>query len=235
MRNLILPEADLTAATLTIEGADQHHLVNVLRVRVGEELVVLDNRGGAVRAEITTVGKRSLTVQTLGAAEIPAEPLCRVTVAQALGKGDKFEQVIQHGTEIGAFAFLPLMTERTVVRLDVKEADGKRLRWQGIAKGAAEQSGRARIPAVLPVLTFRALVALFSEYDAVLLLHPGGLPLAARTLSAASVLLLVGPEGGFSPEEIAAAEQGRAYITALSPYVLRTETAALVALSCLLV
>jgi 16S rRNA (uracil1498-N3)-methyltransferase len=234
MRNLFLPDADLTASTLIIEGADQHHLVNVLRVRLGEELVVLDNRGGAVRAEITTVEKRTLTVQTRGAAAVPAEPSCRITVAQALGKGDKFEQVIQHGTEIGAAAFLPLLTERTVVRLDAKEADGKRLRWQGIAKGAAEQSGRARIPVIEPVLTFRALVALFSEYDAVLLLHPGGVPLAAITLSAASVLLLVGPEGGFSPGEITAAEEGGAHITALTPYVLRTETAALVALSRLL-
>jgi len=234
MRRLFLPEADLCAETVEIEGTDYHHLVHVLRVGPGDPLIVLDNTGRACHAEVLSIVKRSVTVRLSGPADTAPEAPVSLTIAQALGKGDKFEQVIQHATEIGASAFIPLATERAVVRLVSRSAEEKRSRWFLIAKGAAEQAGRARIPSVEPVTTFAALLARFADYAPVLLLHPegerleevfGNAPIPER------LLLLVGPEGGFTPQEVESARAAGARIVSLGPYTLRTETAALVAAS----
>src|SRR5438067_12401011 len=151
MHNLILPGADLSQPSLTIDGPDAHHLSNVLRVKAGEILTLLDNAGRACLAEVMETGKKSLSVCLLGSVDAPPEPPIHITVAQALGKGDKFEQVIQHATEIGASSFIPLITERTIARLESRDSNNKFARWSQIAKSAAEQAGRGRIPTIQPV------------------------------------------------------------------------------------
>lgn len=249
MRRLFLDPALLTAETVQIDGSEAHHLLNVLRVRAGESLLLLDNQGHAFHAEITATEKRTVTARLLGAAETAPEPSVPITVAQALGKGDKFEQVVQHGTEAGATAFLPLQTERSIVRLNAREADSKQVRWSLIAKGAAEQSGRSRIPSVGSVTTLSDLTRRFTEYTKVLLLHAEGTslkealgvgrwtlgePPSERPTSHTQYLLLVGPEGGFAPREVEQAQAAGAQVVSLGPYILRTETAALIAVSQLL-
>lgn len=236
MRYLFVPGADLTRESITLDGPDAHHLLNVLRIREGEPLTLLDDSGGACRAEVTGLGKRTVTASILGAAPCPPDPPVRITVAQALGKGDKFEQVLQHATEIGASAFIPLLTERTVTKLDVRDAESKLARWSLIAKGAAEQAGRGRIPVVEPPATLRELCSRFAGFDYVMLLNPPEeLTKAAAshtpTFPHCHTLLLVGPEGGFSPSEVEMASTAGAVRTSLGPFTLRTETAALVALS----
>ncbi len=245
MRHLFLPGCDLSQPTFQIEGPDAHHLLNVLRVRIGEALTLLDDAGGACLAEVSETGKRTITVRSIGPAAVPPEPPVRITVAQALGKGDKFEQVVQHAAEVGATGFIPLVTERTIVRLQAREAISKRERWSLIAKGAAEQAGRARIPTMGDVTLLRELAIRFSEFESVLLLQPqdaekGGrgegrkrrqLIASLLLFFPSSLLLIVGPEGGFTPAEIEMAEAAGAVLTSLSPYTLRTETAALVAVS----
>jgi len=263
MRHLFVDSASFASPTILIDGPDAHHLLHVLRVRAGESVVLLDNRGHAFYAEIIAADRRSLTVRLCSPAEVAPEPPVSIAVAQALGKGDRFEQVVQHATEIGASAFIPLQTERSVVRLDAREAESKRARWSLIAKGAAEQAGRALIPRVHAVATLPELAGRFGEYNAVIILHPGAMPLRqwkeARTQTITpsplsgpadwagqapplqgprfacpftpSALLLVGPEGGFTPAEVAAAQGAGAHVVSLGPYTLRTETAALVAVS----
>jgi 16S rRNA (uracil1498-N3)-methyltransferase len=237
MRNLFLPGVNLTQSNLTIDGPDAHHLINVLRIRVGESITLLDNMGGASLAEITELGKKSVSVRVVRPLQPPSIPTVVITVAQALGKGDKFEQVIQHATEIGASAFIPLLTERTVVKVDARDSESKIARWSLIAKGASEQSGRATIPEVLPVISLKQLCGRFGEFDSVLLLHPPDDVAGSRPTPPAQnerVLILIGPEGGFSPSEVELAERAGAVKTSLSPFTLRTETAALVAVSQLL-
>lgn len=240
MRSLFLPGSELSAQeTVEIEGADFHHLAHVLRAKAGETLILLDNAGNAFRAEILSLQRRSLTARLMGAAQTAPEPALHITVAQALGKGDKFEQVVQHATEIGASAFIPLSTARSVIRLTERDAEEKRIRWFRVAKGAAEQAGRARIPAVLPLQTLPELTADLSRFSCAMLLHPEGNRMAevwAERLadgkrSARSLLLMVGPEGGFSGEETEAARRAGAQIVSLGAHTLRTETAALVAVS----
>src|SRR5205823_5279542 len=137
-------------------------------------------------------------------------PAIHMTVAQAVGKGDRFEQVIQHGTEAGASAFIPLMTERTVVRLTPGEAEAKRNRWRLVAKGAAEQSGRVRIPDIHDVESLPQLLERKRELGPLALLEPEGQALSPWLTEAGErgrAMIVVGPEGGFSPAEI---DAGRA-------------------------
>jgi len=234
MRHLFLPGADLEQLNLAIDGSDAHHLINVLRIRIGESLTLLDNAGHACLAEVSELGKKSVSVRIVQPVKPPPNPPIEITVAQALGKGDKFETVIQHATEIGASAFIPLLTERTVVKIDAQDSDSKVSRWSLIAKGAAEQAGRARIPRIDTVSSLKDLGRRFSQFDKSLLLHPPekesdvGL---AQGAAGETVLILVGPEGGFSPAEVALAKSAGAVRTSLSPFTLRTETAALVAVS----
>src|SRR5579871_3439825 len=118
MRRVFVDPAALASPTVLIDGPDAHHLLHVLRVRAGASLVLLDNQGQAFHADIVATERNTLTACLRDAAEVAPEPSIRITVAQALGKGDKFEQVVQHGTEVGASAFIPLQAERSVVRLN---------------------------------------------------------------------------------------------------------------------
>jgi 16S rRNA (uracil1498-N3)-methyltransferase len=233
MPRIFLPDADLNAGSLLITGIDFHHLVHVLRVKPGAEIVVLDNRRAARRGTIRAIGKVSLDVDLAAIVELPPEPSIKVTVAQALGKGDKCEQVIQHGTEIGAHAFIPLLTSRTVVKLDRKNEAHWPERLARVAKGAAEQSGRGRIPDVLPCEALPDLCKRFLQFDAVYMLDGSGAPLGKKS-PLQNILILVGPEGGFTPGELTLARESGAIPCSLGPYTMRTETAALVALSRLL-
>lgn len=244
MRHLFLPDLDLGTETVQIDGGDYHHLAHVLRARPGDSLVVLDNAGLARRAEILAVDRRTVTLRLREPVPTAPEPPISLTVAQALGKGDRFEQVVQHATEIGACAFVPLVTERAVLRLEARAAEARRRRWHLIVKGAAEQAGRARIPSVEPVTALTTLTARFAHFASVLLLHPGGERLSETLrglalrrssggagIQGSSLLLLVGPEGGFSPKEVATVQAAGGRAVSLGPYTLRTETAALVAVS----
>lgn len=226
MRRIFLNPEQFSDDLVRVTGADLHHLSSVLRLRVGEELILLDNRGGAFRSVVTAVAKREMLAQITGPAEAAGEPGIHITVAQSLGKGDKFEQVIQHGTEIGASSFIPMVTEHVLERAAGKN---RQARWELVAKGAAEQCGRSRIPVVEPVTSFTELVARFGEYRVVLMLDSEGEALPA--LTGQTVLILVGPEGGFSPRELQQGKDAGARVVSLGSFTLRTETAALVAVS----
>lgn len=236
MRHLFLPADQLTGETARIVGPDHEHLARVLRARPGEPLILLDNRGNGFHAMVVTVGKSETTAQITGRAGLPPEPPVHITVAQALGKADKFEQVIQHGTEAGASAFIPMNTERCVVEIPLSKESERLARRRQIAKGASEQSGRAIQTEVFPFATFPSVLREMTEAECRLLLHPGveSEPLRAvlqRLPMPNRLLLMVGPEGGWSPAEVSAARAANVTPVTLGPRILRTETAALVAIS----
>jgi 16S rRNA (uracil1498-N3)-methyltransferase len=244
MRHLFLKPADLQSEIVTISGPDFHHLANVLRVRIGERIVLLNNLGQGFEAEIASLERKTASARVLGQAKLLPEPAIHITVAQAVGKGDKLEHVIQHGTEVGASAFIPLFSERTVVRSNAFYGEEKLERLSKIAKGAAEQCERPRIPEIQQPVKFSELLKRVWLYDEVLCLDPSGpsltdLQMATNDLASERIadetrkrfLLCVGPEGGFSNDELKSAATAGARITSVGDYVLRTETAALVALS----
>ncbi len=237
MIRLFLPPEQIVGDTVTIRDNDNLHLTRVLRARPGETLLALDGRGNAFRAVLVSVDRRETTARIEEAVAMPPEPHVFLTVGQALGKGDKFEQVIQHGTEAGASAFVPVRAERSVADVPAAKVTERVARWQQIAKGAAEQSGRSRIAGVSPPQTLPELLRTAANDGPVLLLHTQREALSLRTVLEEFVappgrlLLLVGPEGGWSPAEVGQAQEAGARVVGLGPRILRTETAALVAIS----
>ncbi|HLV79666.1 MAG TPA: 16S rRNA (uracil(1498)-N(3))-methyltransferase [Chthonomonadaceae bacterium] len=237
MHRFFLPPDQIRGDTAHILGGDFSHLTRVLRARVGETVILLDNAGNAFQAVVVTLGKAEAVARIICQVEAPAEPAVFLTVAQALAKGDKLEQVIQHGTEIGAGAFVPVRAERCVAAIAAGRAAERGARWSQIAKGAAEQCGRARIPEIAEPLSFTALLSQTAGDAPGLLLHLADDAVPLRTWLAglpappARLLLAVGPEGGWSPAEVSAARAANWSLVSLGRRVLRTETAALVALS----
>jgi 16S rRNA (uracil1498-N3)-methyltransferase len=237
IRLFIAPE-QITGDIACIRDNDHLHLTRVLRARPGETVVLLDGRGNAFQARLVSVEKQVTTALIEAVVAMPPEPPLFLTVGQALGKGDKFEQVIQHGTEAGASAFVPIRAERSVVDIPAAKVADRVTRWRQIAKGAAEQSGRSRIADVAAPQTVQESLRAAANDTQALLLHTDGQTVGLRkTLEAlgptppARLLLLVGPEGGWSPAEVAQARAGGALPVGLGPRILRTETAALVAIS----
>jgi 16S rRNA (uracil1498-N3)-methyltransferase len=243
-RFFVPPQSIITASTETREvllpPEASHHAKTVLRLRVGEKLWAHDGQNRAFLCEIVEL---SSTVRTsiLEEVALASEPQTRLTIAQSLPKtGEKIEQVLQHGTEVGAAGFLVFESERSVARLEnnktEKKAEKKIERWRGIVQSAAEQSGRGVLPSVEWVGSNKNLAKRFSEFDAVVIFHEKASgSLAAHLPEGQNILLLIGPEGGFSEREVGVFTEAGAVSLSLGPRVLRTETAALVALAQILV
>jgi len=227
----------LTAGrTLTLEGSAASHLTRVLRARAGDFLTLFNGEGGEYAARILGQGGGKVTVE-IGAHEATErESSLALTLAQGMARGERMDLVVQKATELGVARLVPLLTERSVVRLAGPQAQKKLEHWRAVAVAACEQSGRTRLPQIAAPQTLREFLADERSNDAAplrVLLSPDG----ARNLSdlprtcAASVL--IGPEGGLTPEERERAVAAGFLALRLGPRVLRTETAALVAVALL--
>lgn len=234
-----VPPQAIDGNTVTLPPEAAHHAKNVLRLRPGERLLVHNGLGTIYDCVLSDAVGKTATALVESHGPALTEPRTRITVAQALPKtSEKIEQVLQHGTEVGASGFVFFTARRSVARLAEGEKIEKRLaRWRGIVQGAAEQSGRGLLPSVGWLATSRELASTFSGYDTVFVLHEGALTLlrsALDTLPTEKIrlLLIVGPEGGLDEEsEVALFGAAGAVPISLGPRVLRTETAALVALA----
>lgn len=218
-----------------MSGSDAHKIVSVLRLRDGDEIEVIDSAAQRFTAVITVDG-RNVTAALRERKQSRDSTVLHVTVAQGVPKGQKMDFVVEKLTELGASQILPLQSERTVVT-DVSA--NKIERWRRLAKTAAQQCGRDEVPRVGGPVQFADLCETFSGYDAVL--FPWELadrvPLRERlpelVRDARRVLVLIGPEGGFSHAEADAAQSAGAKLISLGSRILRTETAALVVLALL--
>jgi 16S rRNA (uracil1498-N3)-methyltransferase len=251
-RYFVAPE-QWVESEATIGGDDAHHLLRVMRAEVGDVVIVSDGQGREAKAELTYLDKNEARATVLEWLPQEAEPAVDVWIGQSLPKGDKMETVIQKGTELGAVRFVPFLSERTVVQYDARKEAKRTERWHKIAKEAAEQAHRNRIPAIDGVRSWKELLTLAREADAAWLCYEkeGGYGLkdalqewkagaAAAGKSGGAfgakpkLLLLVGPEGGFSEREAAEAEAAGCRLVGLGKRILRTETAAMVGLACIL-
>jgi 16S rRNA (uracil1498-N3)-methyltransferase len=245
MQRYFVPAAQMGQYTVALEGEDARHLAAVMRSKPGDCFIACDCNGRDVLAKITSVGKENVQAEITEELTAHAEMSWKVTVAQSLPKGDKLEIVIQKGTEAGAAAFQPFLSQRTVVQYDERK-EAKRLeRWRKIAKEAAEQSHRSVIPPINTVISWNSLLKQFPEYDLILFCYEeegrsgGGLRdllsqyHVQQTSVSPRVLVVIGPEGGFTPQEAEAASTSGAKLIGLGKRILRTETAALYALACL--
>ncbi len=226
-----------------ITGEDVNHIKNVLRMREHEELSVMvpgDDR--EYRCEISAFSEDTAELTLLFVKESNVEPPCEIVLYQALPKSDKMELVITKAVELGATRIVPVAASRCVVRLDGERASKKCARWNMISEAAAKQSKRAIIPEVSDVMTMQEAVRSCSGFDSKLipyeLADPGSMDMTRQIVGkikpGMKVAVFIGPEGGFTEEEIElATEAGFSPIT-LGRRILRTETAGLVVLSWLI-
>ncbi|MBA4493132.1 16S rRNA (uracil(1498)-N(3))-methyltransferase [Paenactinomyces guangxiensis] len=222
---------------IRISGEDVHHIKNVMRSRPGDQLVCCDGRGNDYLAEIIEIDPAAVLCRVIDKSSSLGEPETKVTIAQSLPKGDKLEWILQKGTEIGAVRFLPFVSERTIVKIDARKAAKKRERWQRIVKEAAEQAHRGFIPEVASPVSWTGLLEeIHRTEEALIAYEKGGVPLAKSLaqISSKQILLIIGPEGGFTESEVAGAQRAGAIPVTLGSRILRTETASLAALSCIL-
>ena len=242
MPRFYIPPARWNLDRLVLDEDETHHATDVLRMKAGDHAAVFNGEGAQAAVEIASIGKRAMELKLLRPSQ-SAPPACGITLGQAIPKGKSMDLIVQKATELGATSVVPLLTERTVVQFDARDAEKKRGKWQAVAIEACKQCGQNWLPAVLSPQTLCTLFNGKPAFDLLLIasLQPDALHhkavlahyLRATKANPASVLVLIGPEGDFTPAEIALAKAHGCRPITLGPIVLRTETAALYCLSVL--
>lgn len=234
MPRFFVTKEQITPEGITIFGEDAKHISKVLRAKCGEEITVCDGAGMDYQCEITAVGE---TVETkiLSSQTSKSEPSVEVTLFQGLPKGEKMELILQKCVELGIHTIVPVATEFSIVKLDKKE-EKKIQRWQKIAEAAAKQSGRGRIPSVERVMNWKEALSAASQLDGVMIPYEKEQERGLRSFlqdfrGKRTMGIFIGPEGGFSEQEIAAAQQAGIVPVTLGKRILRTETAGMTALA----
>jgi 16S rRNA (uracil1498-N3)-methyltransferase len=210
-----------------------HHLARVLRVAVGESLIVFNGAGGEYQAVITQITKKGVEVRLGQFISRDVESPIRIELAQGIARGEKMDFIVQKAVELGVSRITPVITERGNVRLTGEREAKRHQHWQSVVVSACEQCGRNSIPEVLAPVSLQSwLSTAKADYRFVLSPHVNN-KLPAQIPAGSSVILLIGPEGGLSDAEVTAAVAAGFQPLSLGPRVLRTETAALAALTAL--
>jgi 16S rRNA (uracil1498-N3)-methyltransferase len=223
-------------------GRDEaHHLRDVLRVAVGDTISLFDGAGRRVEARVLSLTSREVDLEPVGPVETVPRATPLIALLQAIPKGSRMDTVVEKGTELGMDRLVPVMTDRTITRLDEAKCRTRCERWERVAHGAARQCGVCWIPEIAPVQSLSEALANRPEGDVLLV---GALSGAPRPMAAVvdelavsrppSVSLLIGPEGDLTPDELDAAQAAGAIGVNMGPLVLRTDTAALFGLSVLM-
>ncbi len=230
----VMPEK-VSGDIITIDTDDVLHIKKVLRLKLGDEITVSDSKNTDYKAEIFDITENSVLCKIIGSKQNDTEPNISVTLYQALPKASKMEYIIQKTTELGIIRIVPCRLSRCVVRLDEKDAVKKRDRWQKIADEAAKQSGRGVIPKIENVMSFKEAVFDMKNSDLCFVPYESEedtrLKKVLTSKSAVTISFMIGPEGGFSPEEVKVLQDNNIQLVTLGKRILRTETAAMATLS----
>lgn len=219
-----------SGADFVLEPEPSRHIAKALRMVEGDELTLFDGRGGEYPATINAIGKKDVTVQTGEHVDVERESPLQVHLGIAVSRGDRFDWVIQKATELGVARITPLTTERTGVKLSGERADKKLAHWRQVAISACEQCGRNRVPSIDNLQPLAAWTG-STQAQLKLVLHHRADSLPSRGTTLQTAVLLIGPEGGLSEQEIVQAQEKDFKSLALGPRVMRTETAPLAALA----
>jgi len=220
-------------AFVTLGGSEGKHAVNVRRMRVGEGIQLSNGAGLRVRGTVSALGNSSLSVEIMSVTQ-ELEPEVKLTIIQALAKGDRDELAVQAATELGCFGVIPWQAERSISKWEGAKIAKSVERWQTIVSEAAKQSLRVFEPKVAAPIGTKQLVAQVKDFDLVLVLDPTanrGLGAVAFDSATESVAIVVGPEGGISELELEALEDSGAMRVNLGAPILRTSTAGVAAIS----
>jgi 16S rRNA (uracil1498-N3)-methyltransferase len=222
-----------TGARCEIDGNAANHIMRVLRLRNGDELTVFDGGGGEYAARIDSIRKDTVLVDVRDHRALTRESPLHLTLAQGVSRGERMDLVIQKATELGVSLIVPILTERTVVKLDATQAERKLQHWKGIAIAACEQCGRNTLPTLEEPMSLREFVRNSPASETRVLLSPEGSLRIREIAPATRVTVLIGPEGGLTQDEQGAAVKAGFERIRVGPRILRTETAAIAALATL--
>lgn len=228
----------IISETMELTGTDAHHIARVLRMAVGDNVIIADTNERTAKAEITAITDEVVTLSLIEYLEDDSEPTVKVRLAQCLPKSDKMEFIVQKAVELGAVSIQPVNSENCVVKYTADKQTKRVERWQKIAHEAAKQCKRAAVPTVEPIITLKELLSRVADDETVLFCYEAEdgrtLRQVLKTYQAEKYTVLIGPEGGFSPEEARLCQEMGAHPVSLGGRILRTETASLAALTMVL-
>jgi 16S rRNA (uracil1498-N3)-methyltransferase len=235
----VFVDGELTPGSVVELARDTaSHLSKVLRARSGDEIVLFNGDGGEYMGAIETVRGSRVSAAIGAARAVDRESPFAITLVQCVPRGDRMDFIVQKATELGVARIVPVLSHRSVVRLDESQAAAKQTHWQAVAVSACEQCGRNRLPRVdapRPLLNYLGDLGSGALRQGILklILEPDQPQQAQRAERAAGAEIAIGPEGGFAPEELEAFELSSFARVGLGPRVLRTETAAIAAIAVL--
>lgn len=239
MHQFFIEEEQIGKEYVTITGTDVNHIKNVLRMKPGEKIRVSSTGGQDFYCKIAELGEDFIQADILDEKASRTELSSRIYLFQAIPKGDRMETVIEKAVELGVYEIIPVAMKYCVVKLDEKKAANKIRRWQAIAESAAKQSKRSIIPRVHPVMNYKEALEYAGECDVNLVPYENERGMAAtrevleEIEPGQNISIMIGPEGGFAPEEIQAARESMKVIS-LGKRILRTDTAGICTLSVLM-
>ncbi len=228
-----IPPNWITPPTVHLVGETAQQVKTVLRMQPGDEIIVLDNSGLEYRVQLTSISREEVQGQVITQQPAQGEPKLHLSLYQGTLKAQKFEWVLQKGTELGVSRFVPTFCQRSVVN-KVDDLVGKRSRWERIIQEAAEQSRRGKLPVLAKAVPLAEAIRQVSQQTpAPLLLMPweqaseSTLKMVLRETNPQAVAVFIGPEGGFTTSEAEVARQTGVRLVKLGPRILRAETAGL--------
>jgi 16S rRNA (uracil1498-N3)-methyltransferase len=246
-RRFYAPPADILDLRVNLSAEETHHLTRVLRLKPAAEVFVFDGLGREYRCRFAGERDKRAQLEIIEALTDVVESPLRITLAQALAKGEKFDLIVQKATELGVTAIAPLITEQADVKPREERMEKRLDRWQRISLEAMKQSGRRRLVEIMPPVTLTEFVSehvsRLSQFPAeptlLVFSEKGGAPIkdaldeigGSDSSGSRSLIAFVGPEGGWSDDELSLLEERGSKAVSLGPRVLRTETAALVAIA----
>lgn len=236
MPTFYVDRRNISGDTAVLSGTEAGHMLRSLRLRTGDAFYAFDEEGNRYRMRILEATSRSLRAEVLESFPPEPAPEAAVTLMVGLPKADKMDFILQKATELGCSRVIPFRSSRTIPRLDPRDARKRLLRWERIALAAAKQCGSGRFPEISSLLSYPDALRAVAKAEGKIIFYEGegrfGLKNVLSGLrKISSVALLVGPEGGFSEDEVKEAERSGFLRAGLGPRILRVETAAVAALS----
>jgi 16S rRNA (uracil1498-N3)-methyltransferase len=230
MRRFFLDREMILSDKPTLTGPDVKHIRTVLRLKPGEEIFLFDGKGSEYRARIIDSTPKTIILSVLERFPSISESPVEITIGQGLLKAKKMDRIVRQVTELGIYALIPLLAKRSVPRPRPERWAEKEQRWETIAQESLKQCGRSQMPCLEPPTSFKELVAVSRTHDLKIIFHEGN-PGEESNLylndprDVRSVLALIGPEGGFTPNEVQMALEGGFVCVSLGPRILKADTA----------
>ena len=235
MSRFFVPKDSVNGSIISVTGEEAHHIADVMRLKVKDKVVTFDGTGKEYIGVIKEAGKKSIVIEVTDTREAPKTQAPRITLIQAIPKREKIEYLIEKATELGVSAIVPVFTERTIPDWDEEKKASRVARWRKIAREASKQCGRLDIPGIPEISQFSDIIndEKFSGLKLIAALEDDAEPIrrALKDFKGDQILIAIGPEGDFTPDEVKGAV-GRGFKpVSLGFRVLKSDTAGLFALS----